>query len=402
MIGARSPGLAPRSGLRARRAEASASGLADRISSGGAIGSRAMAKVFGHNRGLFDGGPAASTLLVAPSLRPSSTPSSKIFAVSLKSNVRHSYHQLWLPRQLALLVLATMLTPCSLALAERPIAEPTQIPTPTAVDKPLPSVVSTNLCADLLLLRLGVPEQILSVSRAAQDPAQSPVAEIAARYPSNQASVEELLYFQPEIALTYIGWSRRLHGDLLEDQGIRVVPLSYPQQIEDALSLTREIAQAIEREAVGAQEIAKAAARIEALSERFPAQRHATRALYLRPNGGTAGSDTYIDSLLALLGLRNLAAEQGIRGWGTVSLEQLILDPPDLLLLGYFDQAQPQSTARYGRHPLMQQLLAKVPSIPVPSSSAWGCGGLELIDAAELIATELEALEPDLARWSKQ
>ena len=253
-----------------------------------------------------------------------------------------------------------------------------------------PSVVSTNLCADLLLLRLGDPDQIRSVSQQAHNPAQSPVAERAARYPANRGAVEELLYYQPEIALTYLGWSGRPHTELLAEQGIRVVPLPYPRELEDALAMTLEIARAIDREAAGERAVAKARARIAALSARAVAAEQPLRALYLRPNGGTAGSETYVDALLRLLGLRNLAAEQGIRGWGRLPLERLLVDPPDLFLLGYFDQAQPPSKSRYGRHPLLVDLLEQVPSIRLPSSSAWGCGGLELIDAAEWIAARLD------------
>ncbi|MBK5931447.1 ABC transporter substrate-binding protein [Halochromatium salexigens] len=264
-----------------------------------------------------------------------------------------------------------------------------------AASMPLPSVASTNLCADLLLLRLGDPDQILSVSRQAQSPAQSPVAKRAARYPANRGAVEELLYYQPEIALTYLGWSGRPHAELLAEQGIRVVSLPYPRELEDALSMTLEIARTIGRKAAGERAVAQARARIATLSARAAAAaKHPTRALYLRPNGGTAGSETYVDAMFELLGLSNLAAEQGIRGWGSLPLERLIAEPPDLFLLGYFDRTQPPSKARYGRHPLLAKLLEQVPSIRLPSSSAWGCGGLELIDAAEWIAARLDAFEP--------
>ena len=127
--------------------------------------------------------------------------------------------------------------------------------------------MSTNLCADLLLLRLGLPEQILSVSYQAQNPAQSPVAEQASQYPANHGAVEELLYFHPEIALTYLGWSGRPHAALLAEQGLRVVTLPYPRSIEDALSMTMDIAQEIDRRAAGKRAVAQARARIEALSE---------------------------------------------------------------------------------------------------------------------------------------
>ncbi|NBC47957.1 MAG: ABC transporter substrate-binding protein [Gammaproteobacteria bacterium] len=263
-------------------------------------------------------------------------------------------------------------------------------PSSAGATEQLPSVVSTNLCADLLLLRLGRPEQILSVSHQAQDPVVSPVTERAAGYPANQGAVEELLYYGPDIALTYLGWSGRPHSDLLARQGVQTVPLPYPQDLDDALEMTRSLAQTIGRAAAGERAAARATARIAALSS----QPRPYRTLYLRPNGGTAGRDTYIDAMIQLLGLRNLAAEQGIRGWGQMPLEQVIAEPPDLILLGYFDKAQPPSQSRFARHPLLADLLARVPTIGMPSDSAWGCGGLELIDAAEHIAARLERLEP--------
>ncbi len=320
-------------------------------------------------------------------------------------------------KRLSLLLLACALVSSDRLTVAEPLADASSLAVqPTfehAATVRLPSVVSTNLCADLLLLRLGAPEQILSVSYQAQNPAQSPVVEQANQYPANRGAVEELLYFTPEIALTYLGWAGRPHTELLAAQGIRVVTLPYPRTIEDALSMTMEIAQEIDRSAAGERAVGKARARIKALSEMVSSDAtspdvlssdasssdvasaldQAPQVLYLRPNGGTAGSGTYVDAMLRLLGLRNLAADNGIRGWGTLPLEQLIADPPDLFLLGYFDQAQPQTKSRYGRHPLLTDLLERVPSIRMPSGSAWGCGGLELIDAAELIAEQLTAIK---------
>ncbi|MEM6576475.1 MAG: ABC transporter substrate-binding protein, partial [Pseudomonadota bacterium] len=44
-----------------------------------------------------------------------------------------------------------------------------------------PTVVSTNLCADLLALSLTSPEQLLSVSWKSQDPTRSSMAAEAAK-----------------------------------------------------------------------------------------------------------------------------------------------------------------------------------------------------------------------------
>jgi len=277
----------------------------------------------------------------------------------------------------ACVLLATLLPPAAPAL---PAAA-------TGADQPLPTVASTDLCSDLLLLQIGAPSQILSVSATAQDPALSPLAAAAARYPANHGRVEELLHLGPDIALVYLGWDGRGFADLLAGQGIRVEPLPYPGGWQQTLSTTRDTAALIGRAGAGAELAAAADARMQALAGALPPY----RVLYLRPNGGTAGAGTYVDDVLTHLGLRNLAAEQGYRGWGRFPLEHLVAEPPDLFLLGYFDQAQPLTKSTYARHPLLRELLTRTPAVSVPTGG-WGCGGIELVDVAERIAAKIAAL----------
>lgn len=268
---------------------------------------------------------------------------------------------------------------------------------PALVAGVLPSVVSTDLCADLLLLNVADPGQIRSVSRQSQDPKVSPVAAAARAWPANRGSVEELLYLKPDIALVYLGWTAQRHADLLASQGTRVIALPYPKTWSDALETTRRIAVEIGRGEVGMAKTLEAQRRMQALADRMrvPACRQAQagpyRLLYLRPGGGTAGQGTYIDDLITRIGLRNLAAEQGYSGWGRFPLERLVMSPPDIFLLGYFDQVGPQAGSAYGRHPLLQATLDARPRINVQTRT-WGCGGLELVDAAEHIVTEIERL----------
>jgi iron complex transport system substrate-binding protein len=254
--------------------------------------------------------------------------------------------------------------------------------------EPLPRVMSTNLCADLLLLAVAAPEQIVSLSRTSRDPALSPVAEQAAAYPTNRGGVEDLLYREPDIALVYLGWTGGRFGTLLSGRDVEVVPVPYPTDWEDALVTARSVAATIGRAEQGLELAAAAQQRMRELAEGLPE----LRALYLRPGGGSAGSGTYVDDVMTRLGLRNLAAEAGHVGWGIFPLELLVTDPPDLLLLGYFEQEQSLNAASYARHPLLRELLARTPSITVPSR-LWGCGGLELIGAAEAIATQVRALD---------
>jgi len=251
----------------------------------------------------------------------------------------------------------------------------------------LPSVASTDLCGDLLLLQIADPQQIRALSNAAANPELSPLAARARGYPTNRGTVEELLLLRPEIALVYQGWTGRGYAELLDGRGVQITPLPYPVDWDTALQTARTTAALIDRAAQGAALVAAAERRMLSLAERTSPY----RVLYLRPNGGSAGAGTYVDDLLRRLGLRNLATEQGLRGWGRFPLEQLVADPPDLFLLGYFDQTQPLSKSGYARHPLLRDMLARTPSVAVPAGG-WGCGGLELVEIAELIVARITAL----------
>jgi len=252
---------------------------------------------------------------------------------------------------------------------------------------PLPRVASTNLCADLMLVQIADPAQIVSLSYQSRDPRVSSIVEVARAYPENRGGVEDLLYLKPDIALVYTGWNGRGHAKLLAGRGIEILPLPYPATWSDALKTTREIAARIGRVEAGEIRIAEAKQRMRELRARI----RPYRALYLRPSGGTAGSGTYVDDLLRLLGLRNIAAEQGLSGWGRFPLERLVTSPPDLFLLGYFDRVRPGVASAYGRHPLLRSMLERTPAVRV-SGTLWGCGGLELVGAAERIVAQIEAL----------
>lgn len=294
------------------------------------------------------------------------------------------------PRLLAavwLLALGVPVWPVAASPAPASASGPASPPVPAPA---LPTVVSTDLCSDLLLLSVAAPEQILSVSRQSQNPRVSPIAETARAYLPNRGGVEDLLYLKPDVALVYSGWTARRHADLLAERRTRLIALPYPRTWQDTLASVRTISAQIGRAAAGELRIAEAERRMRALAKRH----RPYRVLYLRPNGGTAGSGTYVDDVLSRIGLRNLAAEQGISGWGRFPLERLVIEPPDLFLLGYFDDGQSPARSAYGRHALFQSLLTDTPSVRVPAEY-WGCGGLELVRAAEEIAYRIDrAMHP--------
>lgn len=251
----------------------------------------------------------------------------------------------------------------------------------------LPTLLSTNLCADLLLLRLAAPEQILALSRQSRALQNTELAEQARAYPHHRGHVEELLALKPDLVLAYAGWAGRRHGKLLARQGIDILAAPYPSDWDHALEVARMIGARIGRAKLAATLTAQADARMHEMAEKLPVK----DTLYLRPNGGTAGRGTYVEDLITRLGLRNLASAQGVHGWGQLPLEHLVMTPPDLVLLGYFDQDRPLTTSGVARHPVLRRLLRAIPSLTLPANG-WGCGGLELLKAAEVI---VQGVRPD-------
>ena len=66
-------------------------------------------------------------------------------------------------------------------------------------------VVSLNLCTDELLLALAAPDQILSVTHLAQDPAETPLWPQARRYRRNDGSLLSVAAMRPDLVVTMGG-----------------------------------------------------------------------------------------------------------------------------------------------------------------------------------------------------
>ncbi len=255
--------------------------------------------------------------------------------------------------------------------------------------RPLPRVMSTNLCADVLVLSLADPSQIVSVSRKSQDARRTSLHALAQHFASNDGGAEEVIAQRPDIVLVSRRWQARHQASLFEHHGIEVLTVPFPNTWEGIFSSTRHIAAQLGRAEAGDALVADVQARIA----RLQANPHHARALYLRPNGGSAGAGTYVDVVFQAAGVRNHAAEAGRSGWGRVALESLIADPPEVFVLSNMINDSAYARSSFSRHALMQALLAQRPLIRMDSND-WGCSNWQLIEAAEEIAAQLGRLRP--------
>jgi iron complex transport system substrate-binding protein len=272
-----------------------------------------------------------------------------------------------------------MLRACALALFT--------LCAPLAGAAALPTVVSTNLCADMLALSLAAPAQLLSVSRKSQDPRVSSMAERAREFPVNDATAEEIIALNPDIVLASRRWQAHNQAELLSRHGIKTVVVPYPTTWQQIFDSTSWVAGQIGREASGAELVADVQARLARLQQRP----RPFSALYLRANGGSAGANTYVDTVFQALGLNNHMASQGRSGWSRYALEELIASPPDLFVSADMRIDNGYAKSAYSRHQRLQQLMATRPVLSV-SGNRWGCSDWQLVYAAEELAAQLDAL----------
>jgi len=104
---------------------------------------------------------------------------------------------------------------------------------------------------------------------------------------------------------------------------------------------------------------------------------------YLTSGGSTAGAGTLVDAMMRAAGLKNAAPG---RGYHSVSLERLLIQPPHLFVLGFFDVAGEVNLRwTHGRNEALDRLIGGRPHIAL-ASSILGCPAWFAAEGAAQIA----------------
>jgi len=267
-------------------------------------------------------------------------------------------------------MLSTLLT---LALSGVPAATgPTQI-------------VSINLCSDQLTVALVPKPRIASLSRLVADPG---VSQLAADRPQaidgivlNDGLAEEILALRPELVIAG-RYSAQPTVALLKRLGIPLLTLDIARSLADVRRRMSTVAEALGAQQRAALLLQQFDARLAALRVDAPQTR--PLAIYFQPNGYTAGKGSLIDDIMQRAGLRNLGAELGIEGHGKVSLEQVLMAEPELLIIDERDPRYPSLATEFLSHPALQALAGRVPKVQIPPR-LWLCGLPGSLDALELL-----------------
>ena len=251
-----------------------------------------------------------------------------------------------------------------------------------------PRVVSLDYCADQYVLALADEGQIAGLSSGA-DGAHSALRAQAAGLPKLRASAEAVMARQPDVIVRSYGGDARARA-FYHRLGYRVHDLGFAQSFDDVASMIRAAAAALERPARGEALVARMRADLAEAAGQPGASRPA--ALYVTPGGVTAGAGTMIHEILTAAGFENIAARGGAAGWRALPLEALVLNPPDLIVTGFFDMpANELDNWSVSGHPAMADVLARTPSVHLDGAQL-ACAAWFMAEAAASARRQADAV----------
>jgi len=237
-------------------------------------------------------------------------------------------------------------------------------------------VMSLSMCTDDLLLELLPPERIASVTYYARDATISYQWPQAAKVRINWGTVEEVLAQKPDLVLagTYTtpaarSLLKKLHWPLLE-----IAPAA---DFDAIRTVTRQVAQALGREAAGEALIEKMDATLRELAASRPQQ--LIRVAAWGEGGSIPGKGTMFDTILNAAGGINVASSLSGE-YTSFDVEQLLAAQPDILAYASNISDTPGLNTDLAQHPLIRKLYSSR-RVTYPSA-LYNCGVVESADAA--------------------
>jgi len=251
-------------------------------------------------------------------------------------------------------------------------------------------VMSLSMCTDDLLLDLLPPERITSVTYYARDPSISYVWPQAAKVAINSGTVEEVLAEKPDLVLagTYTTPATR---SLLKKFHMPLLEVAPAVDFDQIRAVTRGVAHALERDAIGEALIAKMDSTLRQLAATRTSR--TIRVAAWGEGGSAPGKGTLFDAILTAAGAVNVTAAGDAGPYLAFGMEQLIMAHPDVIAYASNTTDTPGLNAAMAQHPLILKLYSGR-TVTYPGA-LYSCGVVESADAAvALRANLLQAVGP--------
>ncbi|MEK6216363.1 MAG: ABC transporter substrate-binding protein [Boseongicola sp.] len=242
-------------------------------------------------------------------------------------------------------------------------------------------VVSMNLCADQLAIELAAPGQLISVTRMSVDPLSSTQVEKALGIPLNSGRAEEIYAMAPDLVLAN-EYSDPTALQMLRGLGVEVRQYPVITQLDQISGALRDIGTALGRRAVAEEIATEVETRLAELTQQ---KGERPTAAFFFASGYSLGAGTLSHDIITRAGFDNLSEVLGHSGGGRISLEELLMNKPDVIVTsaGYPGASRSEEIVD---HPS----LAGIPR--VLSGPEWVCGTPAALEALENMLAAREAL----------
>ena len=234
-----------------------------------------------------------------------------------------------------------------------------------------PSFVSLNPCTDAILVEVAEPTQILALSHYSRDPESSSIdPAIAAQYSVTSGTVEEVVALSPDVVLSSDFLAPATRG-VLADLGFRTETFGIASDPAQSFAQIRRLSALAGHTDRGEALIARIKT---ALSENAsPVNAEPISTVLWQPGEIVPGDLTLASTLMRHAGLASHSAELGLGQADYLPLEQVIANPPQLLLVAGNSPGQ--------QHPALAQLGET--RVEALDPSLLYCAGPTIIRAAE-------------------
>ena len=231
-------------------------------------------------------------------------------------------------------------------------------------------IVSTNPCADAMLVELVPPRRIAAISHYSRDPASTSIPlDVARRFRTTTGTAEEVIAMRPDlvIASSFTSPSTR---EAYARAGLDTLYLDSPVTIEASQKQVTELAAALGVEPAGRAMNARIDHAVTAAAWSGPP---APALLWISGNL-VSGGGNLLDEMMTRAGFSDHAAHYGLQFTGYLPIEHVVVDPPRVMLVPDEPGRAASSRSAQLRSRALSHLRARVAEARFPRELV-NCGG---------------------------
>lgn len=242
-------------------------------------------------------------------------------------------------------------------------------------------IVSTNPCADQLLLALVPPQRVAAISHYSQEASATSIPlDLARRFRGTAGTAEEVVALKPDLVLasTFTAASTLRAYEKL---GLKVLLLDSPTTVDASRDQIRHVAAALGVRAAGERLIARVDAAVAAARPKNGVR--PTALMFISDNFANGGP-TLLTEMLVLAGFATAKAEMS----RAVPIEALMRNPPAVILT-----PDPDGRTATLRRKVLARAGLSVAEAEFPRALV-NCGGPTIVPAMQRLAAIRAGMTP--------